>query len=77
MLIMDDPPVGQSNTVGMVSFANLGSQNTRSSQMFINFGDNSLLDQSGFTPFGRIEGNGMDVIKALYVTGEGAPVGVG
>ena len=77
MPIMDDPPVGQSNTVGMVSFASGLEPNTRNSQMFINFVDNSFLDEFGFTPFGRIEGDGMNVIQALYATGEGPPQGPG
>ena len=43
----------------------------------INFGNNKFLDKEGFTPFARIEGDGMAVIKALHVTGEGAPSGPG
>ena len=45
--------------------------------MFINFADNANLDQSGFSPFGRIV-SGMDVVDKLNAEyGEGAPRGRG
>lgn len=44
--IMDDP-VTRSNTRGMVSFANAG-KNTRTTQLFINYGNNGNLDGMGF-----------------------------
>ena len=71
-----DDPVAQSNTKGMVTFAMAG-PNTRTSQVFINFGDNSRLDQSGFSPFGRVL-SGMNVVEAINAEyGEGAPNGRG
>lgn len=74
--IQDDPAAGQSNTRGMVSFATAG-PNTRTTQMFINFGDNSRLDGMGFTPFGKVV-KGMEVVDKLYNGyGEGAPQGMG
>ena len=71
-----DDPVKQSNGRGMVSFATAG-PNTRTTQVFINFGDNSGLDGQGFAPFGQVV-QGMDVVDALYKDyGEGAPRGQG
>jgi peptidyl-prolyl cis-trans isomerase A (cyclophilin A) len=73
---ISDDPVTQSNTKGMITFAMAG-PNTRTSQVFINFGDNSRLDQSGFSPFGRVV-SGMNVVEAINAEyGEGAPRGRG
>lgn len=71
-----DDPVIQSNKRGYVSYATSG-PNTRTTQMFINFGDNSRLDGQGFTPFGMVI-EGMDIVDKLYSGyGEGAPGGAG
>jgi peptidyl-prolyl cis-trans isomerase A (cyclophilin A) len=71
-----DDPVRQSNVRGAVSYAMAG-PNTRTTQLFINFGDNSRLDGSGFSPFGQVV-EGMEVVDRLYaVYGEGAPNGRG
>lgn len=59
-----DDPVLLSNTEGTISFATAG-PNTRTTQLFINLGDNSNLDRMGFAAFGKVE-KGMDVVKALY-----------
>jgi peptidyl-prolyl cis-trans isomerase A (cyclophilin A) len=73
---IQDDSVTQHNTRGMVSFANSG-PNTRSTQVFINYADNSQLDALGFSPFGKVT-SGMDVIDQLYADyGEGAPNGAG
>jgi peptidyl-prolyl cis-trans isomerase A (cyclophilin A) len=75
-LRIPDDPVTQSNKRGMVTFATAG-PNTRSSQFFINYGDNASLDSQGFSPFGRVV-DGMKVVDALYGGyGEGAPNGAG
>jgi peptidyl-prolyl cis-trans isomerase A (cyclophilin A) len=75
MRITDDP-VKQSNKPGFISFAT-GGPNTRTTQVFINYADNSNLDQMGFAPFGRVT-NGMDVVENLFGDyGEGAPRGRG
>lgn len=72
-----DDPVRQSNTRGMVTFAMTGMPNSRSTQLFINYGDNSFLDQQRFAPFGKVV-EGMDVVESLYKGyGEGAPNGTG
>lgn len=71
-----DDPVRQHNVRGMVSFATAG-PNTRTTQLFINYGDNSRLDGMGFAPIGRVV-QGMDVVDRLYAAyGEGAPAGRG
>jgi peptidyl-prolyl cis-trans isomerase A (cyclophilin A) len=72
-----DDPVKQSNTTGMVTFAMGGQPNTRSTQFFINYADNSYLDKSGFAPFGKVV-EGYESVKALYGGyGEGEPSGKG
>jgi len=71
-----DDPVRQSNVRGMVTFATAG-PGTRTTQVFINFGNNARLDGMGFAPFGRVV-EGMDVVDRLYASyGEGAPQGSG
>ncbi len=71
-----DDPVRQRNARGMVSFATAG-PGTRTTQLFINYRDNSQLDGMGFAPFGRVA-EGMDVVDRLYGGyGEGAPSGRG
>ena len=71
-----DDPVKQSNTKGYVSYAMAG-PDTRTTQMFINFGDNDRLDGMGFSPFGKVT-DGMSVVESIYSGyGEGAPSGMG
>jgi peptidyl-prolyl cis-trans isomerase A (cyclophilin A) len=72
---IEDDPVEQSNTRGMLSFATSG-RNSRTTQFFVNFGDNSRLDRMGFAPFGKVRD--MKVVDSLYNGyGEGAPRGQG
>jgi len=72
---IEDDPVTQSNTRGMVSFATSG-RNSRVNQFFINFGDNARLDPMGFAPIGRVRD--MAVVDKLFAGyGEGAPAGRG
>ena len=71
-----DDPVKQSNKRGFITFATAG-PNSRTTQVFINFGDNARLDGSGFAPFGQVS-TGMNVVDQLYSDyGEGAPNGRG
>jgi len=72
-----DDPVIQSNTPLMVTFAKTGRPDSRSTQIFINHGNNKNLDSMGFAPFGKIV-EGADVVGQLYDGyGEGAPGGRG
>ena len=71
-----DDPVKGSNTRGAITFATAG-PNTRTTQLFINFGNNVNLDGMGFAPFGKVvEGmNVVDKINGEY--GDGPPGGSG
>jgi peptidyl-prolyl cis-trans isomerase A (cyclophilin A) len=74
-------PVKQSNKRGYITYAMQGGPqgaDTRTTQVFINFGDNAAsLDAQGFAPFGQVT-SGMDVVNKIYSGyGEGAPSGNG
>lgn len=73
---LPDDSVRMSNTRMTVTFAAAG-PNTRTTQLFVNYGDNSWLDTRGFAPFGRvIDGSG--ALLALHSGyGEVAPEGNG
>ena len=70
-------PVKQSNKRGFITYAMGASPSTRTTQVFINFRNNTNLDSMGFAPFGEVV-EGMDVVdKISTVYGEGAPRGQG
>ncbi|MEJ8566271.1 peptidylprolyl isomerase [Elongatibacter sediminis] len=82
--IPTDPPItnepGISNLRGTIAMAKqAGNPDSATSQWFINLGDNSgeLDDQNGgFTVFGKVLGDGMqvvDAIAALQIWNAGAP----
>jgi peptidyl-prolyl cis-trans isomerase A (cyclophilin A) len=58
---LQDEPVKGSNKRGFISYAKAG-PNSRTTQVFINYGDNSRLDPQGFSPFGEVI-EGMDVVE--------------
>jgi peptidyl-prolyl cis-trans isomerase A (cyclophilin A) len=60
---MKDDPVKKGNARGRITFAMAG-PNTRTTQLFINFGDNSRLDSQGFPSFGEVV-EGMEVVDAI------------
>jgi len=61
-----DPPK-QSNTRGMLTYAMAGRPDTRSTQVFVNYKDNTNLDAMGFAPICKVV-EGMDVADKLYGT---------
>ena len=56
-----------SNTIGTVTYAASGSPNSRTVELFINFKDNSHLDDEGFAPFATVVGaEGMKTAVAIH-----------
>ncbi len=53
-----------SNTRGYITFAKSGKPHSRTTQLFINYGDNDRLDEMGFTPFGQVI-QGMEIIDKI------------
>jgi peptidyl-prolyl cis-trans isomerase A (cyclophilin A) len=73
---IDDDPVKHPNKRGTITFATSG-PDSRTTQVFINFGDNDRLDAMGFAPFGVVV-EGMNVVDSLFAEyGEGSPRGHG
>ena len=75
-----DDPVLETNVRGMVSFATSGKgrgmvsfatsgKDSRTTQTFINFGDNANLDGMGFAPFAKVV-EGMEVVDRIFKIGE-------
>jgi peptidyl-prolyl cis-trans isomerase A (cyclophilin A) len=74
---IEDDPVKQSNVRGFLTFAQTSQPNSRSTQVFVNYRDNSRLDATRFAPFGQVV-QGMRVLDSLYSGyGEGRPEGSG
>lgn len=58
-------PVKQSNTAGTLTYAMAGSPTTRSTQLFINYGNNARLDGMGFAPICKVL-KGMEVANQFH-----------
>jgi peptidyl-prolyl cis-trans isomerase A (cyclophilin A) len=58
-----DDPVTQSNKRGTLVFATAG-PNTRTTQLFINYRDNGMLDSRGFAPFAVVS-SGMEIVDKI------------
>jgi peptidyl-prolyl cis-trans isomerase A (cyclophilin A) len=71
--VIPDDPVRHSNTRGTITYATAG-PNTRTTQVFVNLGDNASLDGQGFAPFGTVT-SGMRVLGRLYHGYGDAPTG--
>ena len=72
--IASDRPI-LSNTRGRVTFAKGTLASSRTTQFFINYGDNSRLDIDGFAPFGEVI-TSMVLVERLYSDyGEGPDQG--
>ena len=71
-------PVKQGNKPMYITYAMGASPDTRTTQVFINYGDNSAsLDKLGFAAFGQVV-EGSDVVMKINTEyGEGAPRGKG
>jgi peptidyl-prolyl cis-trans isomerase A (cyclophilin A) len=69
-------PVTQSNRPGFITYAMAaGDTNSRTTQVFINLGNNSSnLDGQGFAPFGNVT-SGMDIVSQLYGGYADSPTG--
>src|SRR6266403_724650 len=63
---IQDEPVIQSNKRGYLTYAKTSLPNTRATQIFVNLKDNAGLDRQGFSPFGVVDGKGMNVVDMLY-----------
>src|ERR1051326_3584993 len=70
--LTDDPPNGQKNVRGMLTYGTTGQPNSRGTQLFINYKDNSYLDAQGFVPIGQVV-EGMEVADMLYADYGAAP----
>lgn len=61
---LQDEPVKQSNGPGYLTFAKSSAPNSRTTQLFINLGNNANLDGMGFSAFGKVI-EGMENVKKI------------
>ena len=62
--LIDDPGNGKSNVRGILTYGTTGQPNSRTTQLFINYKDNSYLDRQGFVPIGEVV-EGMEIVDML------------
>ena len=67
-----DDPVVRSNTRGYVTFAQSSAVNSRTTQLFVNLGNNARLDTMRFAPFAMVI-SGIDVVDSLNAEYAEAP----
>jgi len=60
---IEDDPGKESNKRTYVTFAHAG-PNSRTTQLFVNYADNTFLDDQGFPPFGLVT-KGMEVVDTI------------
>lgn len=58
-------PVVKANTRGTLTFAQAGSPDSRTTQLFVNLADNSQLDKMGFAPICEVTGDGMSTLDRV------------
>jgi peptidyl-prolyl cis-trans isomerase A (cyclophilin A) len=71
---IQDDPVKESNKRGTITFAKTNSPNSRTTQVFVNYKDNTNLDGMKFAPFGRIL-SGMEVVDKFNAEYADRPTG--
>ncbi len=65
--------VKESNERGMLTYAMAGAPTTRSTQMFINFKKNAMLDQKGFAPICKVIEGMEETVDKFYAGYKGMP----
>ncbi len=63
-----DDPVKKSNLRGFVAFARTPKDHSSTTQIIINMGNNSHLDEMGYAPFGHVTEEDMKIIDSFHDT---------
>eukprot|EP00997_Jenningsia_sp_PLL12_P007556 NODE_4211_length_686_cov_28.428571_g3579_i0.p1 GENE.NODE_4211_length_686_cov_28.428571_g3579_i0~~NODE_4211_length_686_cov_28.428571_g3579_i0.p1 ORF type:complete len:218 (+),score=6.54 NODE_4211_length_686_cov_28.428571_g3579_i0:42-656(+) len=61
-----DDPVKLSNLRGVVSFAMTSEKNSRTTQVYVNFGNNSHLDKLRFAGIGKFDEAGVKIMESAF-----------